>query len=59
METVYFCGFFLAALCLSGSTWASLVGVPVLSWSAACEIFVPQPGIEPISPALADEFLTA
>ena len=59
METVYVCGFFLAALCLSGSSWASLVVAPVFSWSAACEILVPQPGIEPISPALEDESLTA
>ena len=36
----------------------SLVAVRVLSFSAACGILVPQPGIEPTSPALQGGLLT-
>ena len=36
----------------------SIVVVPGLSYLAACGILVPQPGIEPTSPALEGGFLT-
>ena len=36
----------------------SVVAVRGLSCPAACRILVPQPGIEPASPALQDGFLT-
>ena len=39
-------------------THASVVVVCRLSYPAACRILVPGPGLEPVSPALADRFLT-
>ena len=47
----------------SGGTQApalvgSVAAVPRLSCSAACGILAPQPGIEPVSPALQDRFFT-
>ena len=36
----------------------SVAAAPRLSCSAACGILVPQPGIEPTSPALQDRFFT-
>ena len=50
--------FILAALGLRYGTWASLVVALGLSCPSACGILVPQPGIEPASPALEGGFLT-
>ena len=38
---------------------ASLVAIHELTGPLACEILVPQPGIEPVSPALQGRFVTA
>ena len=43
---------------LSSQRTSSLLEAHVLSCSVACGILIPQPGIEPMSPALQGRFLT-
>ena len=47
--------FFLAASGLFCSMRASLVAADRLRCTMACGILVPQPGVEPVSPALEGE----
>ena len=49
---------FTAVNGLCGCGAHSVVGAPRLSFSMACGFLVPQPGIEPVSPALQGGFLT-
>ena len=48
------CGIFLCGV--QTRHLGSVVAVHGLSYSAACGILVPQPGIEPMSPALQGRF---
>ena len=53
------CVIFLVVCGLSScGTWAPEVAACQLSFPVVCGILVPQPGIEPASPALEGRFLT-
>ena len=50
--------YYLAVLISSCGTHDLSIMVRRLSWPAECRILVPQPGIEPMSPALQGTYLT-